>query len=282
MPNSVDLSDEQQQLIDAWKESLVLNLDNLFNILQCKDQVMPYVEYAISRLSVDQIASISQRRLEQAFRHVDCTITEDNGEILKRNLSASIQNYEQKRRKLSFTEHILPNINSSKDSELSLQMDKLVHQRTLENTSLNEREFFDTSSDIITADQCYRLNPAQVNRSIQMKQDYAENLDGPLARTTLHLLKIIQEKQSQKPWYLKDHSDGASSEQGRKSAKNSYLTSDLLQKRPDTYTIQKDSHALKWVNPGLEERLANLEAFLVTPQQISGQETISASSNIAF
>ena len=282
MPNSVDLSDEQQQLIDAWKESLVLNLDNLFNILQCKDQVMPYVEYAISRLSVDQIASISQRRLEQAFRHVDCTITEDNGEILKRNLSASIQNYEQKRRKLSFTEHILPNINSSKDSELSLQMDKLVHQRTLENTSLNEREFFDTSSDIITADQCYRLNPAQVNRSIQMKQDYAENLDGPLARTTLHLLKIIQEKQSQKPWYLKDHSEGTSSEQDRKSTKNSYLTSDLLQKRPDTYTIQKDSHALKWVNPGLEERLANLEAFLVTPQQISGQETISASSNIAF
>ena len=273
----------EEDIVYLWKKSLVASFENLFLILNCKEQVMPYIDYAIMHVSKNNIMSLSQPRLEQAFRHVNTIIGTDGPRIAKILQEQSPENQVmlgqvEKRPKLTVKEHRLPLTPSPQDIDISRKMANFVHQKTLQNTMLNEREFIESSE---STDMCYRLNAAHVNRSVQMKQDYVENLDGPLARTTLHLLKIIQEKQKPKPWYLKDPTGGASATDNanvENSSKNSFLASDLLQQRLDPYKIQKSSQGTKWVHPVIEERLANLEAFLVTPQQA----TSSSSSRLGY
>jgi hypothetical protein len=253
----------------------------LFMTLDCQDRVMPYVEYAVRRLSAHQIVAISERRLAVAFSQVNTAI--DDAASLASDQGIKMKEarmiHREKRRKLNITEHVLPaSMSLIRDAELSLRMDALIEDQTVKSTLLNEREFCDTSQKSEVENSCYRVHPAQVNRAVQMRQDYVENMDGPLARTTLHLLKIIQEKHRPKPWYLTMHENEPSRLTEDAIVSNgpaSFLSSDLLQKRPDKFKSHQlnagSASATKWVHPVLEERLTNLETFLVTPTRTMAQ-----------
>ena len=264
---------------------------------------MPYVEYSIRRLALDDILRIKQGQLERSINQVNTVINEvdqlnipDRQLVSTKKVSQSVQTLDPQN-ETSFVDIMksdsddpCPNMSISKrkppkplklteveplnrtkkrpiDHELQLQIGGFIEEQTISNTRLNEMEFLDrhdslkpsTSDDVNVP--CVRFDMTQVNRAVQMKHQYAENLEGPLARTTLHLLKLVQE---QTPWYLKPKRDALKANDSPSSA------SDLLQ-------IKSSFKAglPKIVHPVIEERLSNLESFLIDPSLVAHPNNIN-------